>query len=193
MLVTNFSAIMRLYFGTEVNQSPNIIITPSGRAVPIDYDTAHVKGRERIESVGTDGYMSPEQVIGAEEDGKTDVFAVGSTIWRMFTGRNLNADDICFGFDTKDMEAITLDNLPRDPQNYYRSKNPFERFCYQNLEEIDRSSDVGEVIATCWRVGRSYESAEHMKVEVADRLKRKGINPKESRQVVAAWAKTKAA
>ena len=46
-------------------------------------------------AVGTPSFMSPEQASGRNDeiDGKTDVFALGATIFRLYTGRRIHSAD----------------------------------------------------------------------------------------------------
>ncbi|MEQ9497785.1 MAG: serine/threonine-protein kinase [Deltaproteobacteria bacterium] len=69
----------------------NVIITDSKRAVIVDLGV----GKSNRQSwrtatgavVGTPGYMSPEQLVGAKVDCRADLYAVGVVLWEMLTLR----------------------------------------------------------------------------------------------------------
>jgi serine/threonine protein kinase len=69
----------------------NVIITDSKRAVIVDLGV----GKSNRQSwrtatgavVGTPGYMSPEQLVGAKVDRRADLYAVGVVLWEMLTLR----------------------------------------------------------------------------------------------------------
>ncbi|MBL0170416.1 MAG: serine/threonine protein kinase [Gemmatimonadaceae bacterium] len=69
----------------------NVLLDASGRAFVTDFGIAHVMTHARGEQVdmtsGTPDYMSPEQLLGEETDGRTDVYAVGVLLFEMLTGR----------------------------------------------------------------------------------------------------------
>ncbi len=46
---------------------------------------------------------------------------------------------------------------------------------------------VIDVIRTCWRSGRQYESADHMAAELRDRFRKTGINPDKTNEMIASW------
>ncbi len=68
----------------------NIIIDPANRARLVDFGLATVAGEEKLtrtgSTVGTVGYMSPEQVSGGNVDHRSDLFSVGVMLYEMITG-----------------------------------------------------------------------------------------------------------
>jgi len=69
----------------------NIIIDKDGRARLVDFGLAMVSGEDKLtktgSTLGTVGYMSPEQVEGKTCDHRSDLFSVGVILYEMLTGR----------------------------------------------------------------------------------------------------------
>ncbi len=76
----------------------NIMITPKGQAKVVDFglarrltaglgDTAVTASSDIQSVIGTLPYMAPEQLSGGEIDGRTDLYALGATLYEMATGR----------------------------------------------------------------------------------------------------------
>ncbi len=69
---------------------PNILIDSYGRARIADFGLAAVGGVEQLtrtgSTLGTVGYMSPEQVRGEKVDHRTDLFSFGVVLYEMITG-----------------------------------------------------------------------------------------------------------
>jgi eukaryotic-like serine/threonine-protein kinase len=63
----------------------NVFLCEDGQVKVLDFGLAHAFGQRRADG-GTSGYMAPEQVEGAPEDERTDVFALGVILYRMLSG-----------------------------------------------------------------------------------------------------------
>jgi len=95
----------------------NILLDGHGRVRIVDFGLASVVGSEHLtktgSTLGTIGYMSPEQVQGEEIDHRSDLFSLGVVLYELITKQNPFK---------RDSEAATLkavsDGLPE----------PFARF-----------------------------------------------------------------
>ena len=70
----------------------NIMIRKDGIAQIMDFGLAKLAGVSRLtkagSTVGTAGYMSPEQVQGQETDHRSDIFSFGVLLYEMLTGKS---------------------------------------------------------------------------------------------------------
>lgn len=68
----------------------NILIDSHGRARIVDFGLASVMGSDHLtktgSTLGTIGYMSPEQVKGEKVDHRTDLFSIGVVLYEMIAG-----------------------------------------------------------------------------------------------------------
>jgi serine/threonine protein kinase len=71
----------------------NILITASGQPVILDFGLALTKGAKRVtyaniaSSAGTPDYMAPEQIEGLRGDSRTDIYAIGTMLYEMLSGK----------------------------------------------------------------------------------------------------------
>ncbi|MBF8296210.1 MAG: prkC 26, partial [Bacteroidetes bacterium] len=69
----------------------NIMFRKDGRVQVMDFGLAKLRGASRLtkegSTVGTAGYMSPEQVQGQETDHRSDIFSLGVLLYEMLTGQ----------------------------------------------------------------------------------------------------------
>jgi len=68
----------------------NIMLTPAGLVKITDFGVARLEDTVRTRTGlvrGSPRYMAPEQVRGAEVDGRTDLFALGVVLYELVTGR----------------------------------------------------------------------------------------------------------
>jgi serine/threonine-protein kinase len=68
----------------------NIMLTKDGKVKLIDLGTAWIKGRDKNRIQGTPQYIAPETVENKVVDEKSDLYNLGATMYRMFTGRYAN-------------------------------------------------------------------------------------------------------
>jgi eukaryotic-like serine/threonine-protein kinase len=65
----------------------NIMLAKNGQVKLIDFGTAWVRGQEKNRIQGTPNFIAPEQATEKVVDEKTDIYNLGATMYRMFTGR----------------------------------------------------------------------------------------------------------
>jgi serine/threonine-protein kinase len=68
----------------------NVMVSDEGGIKIMDFGIARVLGAEQktidFRLMGTPAYMSPEQVMGEEVDGRSDLYSVGVLFYRLLTG-----------------------------------------------------------------------------------------------------------
>jgi serine/threonine-protein kinase len=102
----------------------NLIFTNEGVVKIVDFGLAKLIGQKDITkegvTVGTVGYMSPEQARGDEVDQQTDIWSLGVVIYEMITGQ--------LPFRGENAQAVIYSILNREPLpiTNYSSKIPLE-------------------------------------------------------------------
>lgn len=68
----------------------NVLVTPKGRVVLIDFNASREMKENSLDTVimGTVGYASPEQMGITQSDSRTDIYAVGVLLNVMLTGKH---------------------------------------------------------------------------------------------------------
>ncbi len=72
----------------------NVMLDTSGAVKVLDFGLAVIRDDERYsritqtgQSLGTVGYMAPEQILGEHSDHRTDLYGLGATLFDLLTGR----------------------------------------------------------------------------------------------------------
>ncbi|MGB2869187.1 MAG: protein kinase [Bacteroidota bacterium] len=94
----------------------NIMIRKDGRVQIMDFGLAKLKGASRLtkegSTVGTAGYMSPEQIQGQETDHRTDIFSLGVILYELFAGQSpfkgVHETAISYEIVNADPEPLTV-------------------------------------------------------------------------------------
>ena len=96
----------------------NVILLTGGGLKLVDLGVAHLPGLDRTtdeEIPGTPSYMAPELFNGSVGDAQSDVYAVGVTLYRMFTGH----------YPYGEVEAFSRPRFAkRTPLEHYRADLP---------------------------------------------------------------------
>jgi eukaryotic-like serine/threonine-protein kinase len=124
----------------------NVIVAPDGRVKLVDFGIAKLDDQSRLTragtTVGTAGYMSPEQLHGEEPDPRTDVWSLGVVIYEMVTGHSpFEAES-----ETEMVKAI-LKRVPRPMASFRPGVPPVlerivERALAKRLEDRTPSMDA---------------------------------------------------
>ena len=72
---------------------PNIMLSKNGEVKVVDFGLAKAKSQVEITDEGVVkgkfAYLAPEATLGLEVDERADVFALGTILWELLTGRRL--------------------------------------------------------------------------------------------------------
>ncbi|MDP1675269.1 MAG: protein kinase [Bacteroidota bacterium] len=121
----------------------NIMIRKDGIVQIMDFGLAKLKGASRLtkegSTVGTAGYMSPEQVQGQDADHRSDIFSLGVLLFEMLSGqppfKGVHETAIAYEIVNVDspplssikpnippeLDAIVLECLEKDPKERTQS------------------------------------------------------------------------
>jgi serine/threonine protein kinase len=88
----------------------NIMLLDSGTVKITDFGIALLpKGSRTIAGVfGSPKYISPEQVVGKEADGRSDIFALGAVLYELLTGSP--------AFTASDLDAVLCQVISEEPE-----------------------------------------------------------------------------
>src|SRR5207237_10901571 len=69
----------------------NMMVTEEGVVKVMDFGIARITGAEHLTggglTMGTPAYMAPEQVLGKDVDARSDLYAIGVVLYRLWTGQ----------------------------------------------------------------------------------------------------------
>jgi serine/threonine protein kinase/Tol biopolymer transport system component len=150
----------------------NIMVRKDGRVQIMDFGLAKLRqasGASRLtkegSTIGTIGYMSPEQVQGQETDHRTDIYSLGVLLYELISGQSpykgVHETAIMYEIVNEDpaplssvkpetdaeLDAMILDCLAKDPADRVQSAAELAR----NLRRFKRESSRQRVSRT--RIG----------------------------------------
>lgn len=121
----------------------NIIVDRRGSGIVMDFGIAKVVDQTRQTAagtfMGTARYVSPEQALGREIDGRSDLYSLGITLYELVTGRvpfdseewmtvlyaHVNeqppSPDRFYADIDRDLRAIILKMLEKKPENRFQT------------------------------------------------------------------------
>ena len=137
----------------------NIMVRRDGIVQITDFGLAKLRGVSRLTkegtTVGTAGYMSPEQLQGHDVDRRSDIFSLGVVLYEMFTGERpfKGAHDAALMYEIisvdppqlsslkpgidPDISRIVMECLQKDPADRYQSAAEVAK----ELRKIKRGSE----------------------------------------------------
>lgn len=114
----------------------NIMIRPDGRICVIDFgiakDSKVSTGKTIGMTVGTDGYMSPEQITALSIDHRTDIYSLGCLLHYMLTGQHAIAKR---SNDYATKLAILNDEFPSAKQLRPELSDDIQRIIFKAVDK----------------------------------------------------------
>jgi serine/threonine protein kinase len=138
----------------------NIRVTEDDKVKLVDFGVARfasqVSGSDRV--LGTPAYLSPEQIEGQKQDGRSDLFSLGIVLYEMITGvrpfAGNSLGEVCTQILTANpippsqldptlpraFDRILARCLAKNPDNRYQSGNDLARALYLLARSRDKLS-----------------------------------------------------
>jgi len=127
-------------------KADNIMVNANNQIKVMDFGLAKLKGSLKLTrtsgTVGTIGYMAPEQIEGGEVDARSDIFSFGVVLFEMLTGhlpfRGEHEAAMMYSILNEEPEALTtfLPDAPSELTHIFNrsiEKNPADR--YQSIAD----------------------------------------------------------
>jgi serine/threonine protein kinase/Tol biopolymer transport system component len=135
-------------------KTDNIMVNSKNQIKVMDFGLAKLKGSLKLtrtsSTVGTLGYMAPEQIQGGEVDARSDIFSFGVVLYEMLTGQ------LPFRGEHEAAMMYSIVNEEPEPIQRYRPELPSElsHIISRSLEKDpeDRYQTVHDVVIELRRV-----------------------------------------
>ncbi len=128
-------------------KTENIMMTSDGRIKVMDFGLAKLKGTLKLtktsSTVGTLGYMAPEQLQGGTVDARSDIFSLGVVLFELLTGaspfRGEHEAAMMYSIVNEDPESVLKYNSEINPEldriiHRALEKDPADR--YQHVDDL---------------------------------------------------------
>ncbi len=175
----------------------NIMIRKDGIVQIMDFGLAKLRGVTRLtkegSTVGTAGYMSPEQVQGLETDHRSDIFSLGVLLFEMTTGQ------LPFKGMHETAVAYEIVNVDSPPPSSIRPEIPpeLDAIVLECLEKDpkERTQSAGQVAVDLKRYRRESSRSRASRITAArpvttERVTSARVEAEEPKTVTGRWTST---